>query len=143
LSAELERSHVWVAGRRALVQRLLDRHRAGRVESAVDVGSGTGSFLEVLERYANEVVGIEPLVREGNGRMKPGDVQRLPFDAGSVDLVTALDVLEHVDDGSALAELRRVLRPGGLIVATVPAFRFLWSARDELAAHRRRYRRAE
>src|SRR5205823_2727042 len=102
-----------------------------------------GSFLEVLERYAHEVVGIEPLVREGNGRMKPGDVQRLPFDAGSVDLVTALDVLEHVDDGSALAEVRRVLRPGGLIVATVPAFRFLWSARDELAAHRRRYRRAE
>jgi ubiquinone/menaquinone biosynthesis C-methylase UbiE len=139
--AELETSHFWFAGRRALVRRLLERH-APHVSSAVDVGCGTGAFLEVLDEHADRVVGIDPLVRSAGGRMLVGTAERLPLDAGSTELVTALDVLEHADDGAALAEFNRVLRPGGWAVATVPAFPFLWSERDELAGHRRRYRRA-
>ena len=140
--AELERAHFWFAGRRALVERLLDRHLTGRVASAVDVGCGTGSFLDVLDRYADDVVGIDPLAGASDDRIRAGEAERLPLETASADLASALDVLEHVDDTAALAELRRVLRPGGVVVATVPAFRFLWSERDELAAHRRRYRRA-
>lgn len=138
--AELETSHFWFAGRRALVQRLLDRH-VPHVATAADVGCGTGSFLEVLDGYADHVVGIDPLAGPAPGRMLAGTAERLPLDAGSTDLVTALDVLEHVDDHAALAEFQRVLRPGGWAVVTVPAFPFLWSERDELAGHRRRYRR--
>jgi len=140
--ADLETSHFWFAGRRALVERLLQRHVA-RVTSAVDVGCGTGSFLEVLDTYADHVVGIDPLADPSAGRVLAGEAERLPFEAASLDLVTALDVLEHVDDGAALAEMRRVLRLGGWAVVTVPAFPFLWSERDELAGHRRRYRRAD
>jgi SAM-dependent methyltransferase len=141
--AELEGSHFWFAGRRALVRRLLDQHlEGGRVPAALDVGCGTGSFLPVLESYADSVVGLDPLGGEDT-RIVVGDAERLPFDAGSFELATALDVLEHVDDRAALRELARVVRTGGWVVVTVPAFPGLWSARDTLAAHRRRYRRAE
>jgi SAM-dependent methyltransferase len=56
--------------------------------------------------------------------------------------MTLLDVLEHVDDTRALAEARRVLRPGGLLLITVPAMPWLWSYRDRAAGHRRRYTRS-
>ena len=141
LIAELEGSHFWFAGRRALVERMLDRHLGRRVACALDVGCGTGAFLETLARYADDVFGVDPLAARDDGRVRTGHAAQLPFPAESIDLATALDVLEHVDDAAVLVELRRVLRPGGLVVATVPAFPFLWSKRDELAAHRRRYRR--
>jgi SAM-dependent methyltransferase len=69
-----------------------------------------------------------------------GDAQAMPVADSSVDLVSALDVLEHLDDDiQALREFYRVLRPGGLLLITVPAYRFLWSEHDEALMHRRRY----
>jgi SAM-dependent methyltransferase len=141
LVAELEQEHFWFAGRRTLIERLLYRH-VPHVDRAVDVGCGTGSLLDLLERHAEHVVGVEPL-GGGDARIVVGNAEELPLASGSTGLVTAFDVLEHVDDRAALVEFARVLRPGGRLVATVPAFPFLWSARDELAGHRRRYRRRE
>ena len=64
----------------------------------------------------------------------------LPYAAETFDLVTMLDVLEHIpDDAGALAEAMRVLRPGGLLMLAVPAYRFLWGAQDEVSRHVRRY----
>src|SRR6185436_16704781 len=64
--------------------------------------------------------------------------------AGAVDLVGAFDVLEHIaEDGAVLAEIARSLRPGGVLIATVPQQPWMWSPTDELAHHRRRYRRGE
>jgi SAM-dependent methyltransferase len=139
--AEIEDSHFWFAGRRALVQRLLDRHVDRPAKAALDVGCGTGSFLPVLARYADRVVGLDPLSGDREG-IVTGEAERLPFGEASFDLAVALDLLEHVDDWAAVGELARVLRPGGWAIVTVPAFPGLWSERDELAAHRRRYRRA-
>jgi SAM-dependent methyltransferase len=66
--------------------------------------------------------------------------QKIPFEDGSFDLVTALDVIEHVDeDDRILEEACRVLRPGGHLLVTTPAFQWLWSDNDELNAHKRRY----
>lgn len=73
-----------------------------------------------------------------------GAIEALPFDVGSFDLVTALDVVEHLDDDvAALRELRRVLRPGGHLLMTVPAHRFMWGDQDEVNLHKRRYVAAE
>src|SRR5581483_5646380 len=67
-----------------------------------------------------------------------------PFPAASFDLVTALDVIEHVDaDEKVLREAHRVLRPGGHMLITTPAFQWLWSHNDELNAHKRRYTAAQ
>jgi SAM-dependent methyltransferase len=71
------------------------------------------------------------------------DAARLPCPDRSVDGVCAFDVLEHLDDdAAALKEWRRALSPGGWLVATVPAYRSLWSRHDDVNGHRRRYRRS-
>jgi SAM-dependent methyltransferase len=63
-----------------------------------------------------------------------------PFEAGSFDVVSALDVIEHADDDLALLlEMRRLLRSGGLAVVSVPAYRFLWGPHDDINHHKRRY----
>ncbi len=69
-----------------------------------------------------------------------GDALCLPFADATFDLVTMLDVLEHLrDDRGALREVSRVLRPGGALVLSVPAYQKLWSAHDEALHHFRRY----
>jgi SAM-dependent methyltransferase len=71
------------------------------------------------------------------------DATRLPFRSDSIDLLLAADVIEHLDDDrEALREFVRVLRPGGHLVLTVPAFPSLWGPQDIVAQHRRRYRRS-
>jgi SAM-dependent methyltransferase len=66
----------------------------------------------------------------------------LPFRDQAFGTITALDVIEHVaDDRGLLREMYRVLRPGGLLLLTVPAYQFLWSRHDEFNHHQRRYRR--
>ena len=72
-----------------------------------------------------------------------GLVETLPFADASFDLVTCLDVVEHTpDDVRTLTELRRVTRPGGHVVVTVPAYQALWSHHDVVNLHYRRYGRA-
>jgi SAM-dependent methyltransferase len=70
------------------------------------------------------------------------DASRLPLQAGTADAAVVLDVLEHGDDGAVVAEVARVLRPGGVAVVSVPAMPWLWSERDVRAGHLRRYDRA-
>jgi len=71
-----------------------------------------------------------------------GDARELPMRTGSLDLVTAFDVLEHIEeDYLAAAEITRVLRPGGTALTAVPADMALWSAHDEAVNHVRRYDR--
>ena len=76
-------------------------------------------------------------------RSQVGRLEELPWEDGTFDLITCLDVIEHVpDDVAALAELRRVCRPGGWLLVTVPAYQALWSRHDEANHHYRRYSRA-
>ena len=78
------------------------------------------------------------------GDVVAASIETMAFEAGSFDLITLLDVLEHIDDDrGALRELRRVARPGGLLLVTVPAYPQLWSSHDELNRHCRRYTRGE
>jgi SAM-dependent methyltransferase len=72
--------------------------------------------------------------------VKQGAAEALPYQDASFDLVTALDVVEHLDDDVAgLKEVQRVLRPRGRALLFVPAFMFLWGVQDDISHHRRRY----
>jgi SAM-dependent methyltransferase len=87
---------------------------------------------------------IRYCAEKGLGKVEYGDLCALPFENGRFDLVLATDVIEHVDDdGKALTEVARVLKPGGTAVITVPAFQSLWGVADEVGHHKRRYRRAQ
>jgi SAM-dependent methyltransferase len=147
---ELEDRHWWFLGRRAIFMRILDRYLAppprDRRRELLDVGCGTGAMLGVLERYGR-AQGIDAdadavAFCHQRGALHVGHVETLPlpFADGSIDLVTGFDVLEHIDDDAAmLAEIHRVLRPGGQLLVSVPAFQFLWGPQDEISHHRRRY----
>ena len=147
--ATIEDRHFWFVGRRALLKRLLQRYL--RITSAfvVDVGCGTGDMVALMMGRGYRVLGLDlrPEGLEVRHERVPeatfvrGDVAALPLAGSSCDAVTLLDVLEHVDDVAALKEVRRILRPEGLLFLTVPAFPWLWSYRDKAAGHRRRYSR--
>lgn len=145
--AAVEERHWWFRGRLALVRAFL--RRSARPGLGLDVSSGTGMTLASLAPYVQVGADISPLALEfcrarGLTRLARGDLTRLPFADSSFDTVTCLDTLEHVqDDGAALAEIRRVLRPGAVAVITVPAHPWMFSGHDAALHHVRRYRRAE
>ncbi len=71
-----------------------------------------------------------------------GSALALPFRSGSFDVVAAFDVLEHLDpEAGALSEFMRVLRPGGKLLLSVPAYQWAWTSHDDLNHHYRRYTR--
>ena len=148
---EQARDHWWYRARRALVAGLLAGELAPGAR-VVDVGCGTGDNLGALDDVAGRTVaGVElseyavrhapPAAAGGGVRAGVARAEHLPFPTGCADLITSMDVIEHLDDDAALAEYRRVVRPGGLVLLTVPAYQWLWSDHDVWAAHRRRYSR--
>jgi SAM-dependent methyltransferase len=148
--ADQARDHWWYRARRALMADLLAGELAPGA-TVVDVGCGTGDNLGALDGVAGRTVaGVElseyavrhaPRSAGGRGRAGVARAEHLPFPTACADLVTSMDVIEHLDDDAALAEYRRVVRSGGLVLLTVPAYQWLWSDHDTWAAHRRRYSR--
>jgi SAM-dependent methyltransferase len=148
---ELEESHWFFVARRRILSRLLDDMMDGEETSLIlDVGCGTGATMGFLEHYG-EVTGVDISPRavqycreQGRSRLCMADGGSLPFADKSFDLVTALDLLEHLEQESAgLREMRRVLKDDGQVVLVVPAFMFLWSEFDRFSGHFRRYGRAD
>jgi len=149
----VEQSHWWHIGRRRIIASFVEdicRRVNDRRPRILDVGCGTGANLLLLSKYGDaEGVDISEdalaFCRErGLDKVRLGAAETLPYEDGTFDLVTALDVVEHLDDDLAgLTELWRVLRPGGRVLLFVPAFMFLWGLQDDVSHHRRRYRLPE
>ncbi len=145
---DLDEHHWWYRGRRMIVRSELDRLSLPSGARVLDAGCGSGRTLEDLVDYGT-VSGIEldPDAAElaagrGRGEVKVGRLEELPWEDGTFDLITCLDVIEHTpDDRRALAELRRVTKPGGWLLVTVPAYQALWSLHDVANHHYRRYSR--
>lgn len=150
---QVEQTHWWYVGRRKIIAEFV-REIVSRVKDRpakiLDVGCGTGANLLLLSDYGDaEGVDVSDdalaFCRErGLKKVKHGAAEQLPYDDGAFDLVTAFDVVEHLDDDlGGLKELRRVLRPGGRVLLIVPTFMFLWGIQDDVSNHRRRYRLPE
>jgi len=143
-----EDGHWWYRGRRRVVDAQLRRLALPPRTRILDAGCGTGRMLDELARYG-EVAGVEvnetgvELARaRGHERVEVAPIEAIPFPDESFDLITCLDVVEHTpDDRRTFAELRRVTRPGGRLLVTVPAYQSLWSSHDVANEHHRRYRR--
>jgi len=146
----VEQAHWWYTGRRKILAGFVEeicRQVTDRRPKILDVGCGTGANLLMLSEYGDaEGVDISEdalaFCRErGLDKVRLGAGEQLPYDDGTFDLVTAFDVVEHMDDDLAgLREMRRVLRPGGRVLLFVPTFMFLWGLQDDVSNHRRRYR---
>ena len=149
----VEQSHWWYIGRRRILTQFVEqicRQVTDRPARILDVGCGTGANLLMLSNYGEaEGVDVSEDALEfcrarGLDKVKLGAAEELPYEDGTFDLVTAFDVVEHMDDDLAgLTEMRRVLRPGGRVLLFVPTFMFLWGLQDDVSHHRRRYRLPE
>jgi SAM-dependent methyltransferase len=144
----VEDTHWWFSGRRAIVLDALRREMDAKNCDArvLDLGCGTGRNLVELQALARPVgLDLEGRAlawsrKRGLQRLVQGGAEQLPFQAGSFDTVTALDLLEHIQDDTAGArEVHRVLRPGGKFLVFVPAYRWLWGPQDDVSHHLRRY----
>jgi SAM-dependent methyltransferase len=149
---DAEPRNFWFRNRNSLIARML-RDIDPPPQTFLEIGCGTGFVLaEVAGTFPSASPTATDVLPEAFSfarRRVPRaeflqlDVASLPFTA-EFDLVCAFDVLEHVlDDERALREVHRALRPRGWMLLTVPQHRFLWSKTDEIAHHKRRYRREE
>ena len=150
----VEKTHWWFVGRRKIIGSFIERvcvelelrAHAGEPLNILDVGCGTGANLEMLSQFGKaegvdvSAEALEFCRERGLQQVKQGAAESLPYESDSFDLVTGLDVVEHLDDDiTGLKEMRRVLRPDGRAVLFVPAFMFLWGVQDDISHHRRRY----
>jgi ubiquinone/menaquinone biosynthesis C-methylase UbiE len=146
----IDANHWFYRGKRAIVRYFIHKHiKLTKEDRLVDAGTGTGRWPVEMSKDCT-VIGLDdheesvqlarPKIESVGGQVLQTPLNRIPLADGSAAVVTAMDVLEHLkDDASALRELIRLIRPGGLIIITVPALRMLWSDWDVVLHHYRRY----
>ena len=150
--AATEATHWWFVGRRAVINAVLDTIELPQSGSILEAGCGTGGNLASLARRGR-IAAFEPAIDAiafAQDRHPSVDIRQgalpadLQYDAGSFDLVAALDVLEHVqEDAASAAALVSLVRPGGWLIVAVPAHQALWGSHDRRLHHRRRYGRRQ
>jgi SAM-dependent methyltransferase len=151
--AAVEKDHYWFAARRRVVRDALERAVPDLSERALfDLGCGSGGLLQYLGESGVRLAGacdvypesLEIVRRRVGVPLVLVDEGRFPPLGPGYSLVSMFDVLEHIDDDvGTLGHLFSILEPGGVVVLTVPAHPFLYDEMDEIAHHRRRYRRDE
>jgi len=150
---QLEQSHWWFQGRRAIFISLLDRYVGRKPDSGrwlMDLGCGVGGMIEPLGEYGTVIgtdvmpTGLRYCADRGFSLLVACTGHELPFEDESLDCITAFDALEHIeDDVGALREIHRILKPGGIVIASGPAYQFLYAQQDRVTHHVRRYTRGE
>lgn len=130
----------WYRVRSRLLRTVLEPY-VGSPERLLDVGSADGPSVGWLTAPQKVSLDLDPRgLRPPRGIC--GSLLALPFADASFEVVSAFDVLEHCEPESlALAELRRVLGPGGRLLLSVPAYQWAWSGHDVANGHHRRYTR--
>jgi SAM-dependent methyltransferase len=150
LTYRAEQSHFWFRGFRQYMTPAIERATAGRPGARIlDCGCGTGSNLEMLRPYGNAAgfdltrIGTEFAKSHGH-RVAQASIGDIPFRSGTFDLVTSFDVFQVLPDAverSAIAEMSRVLKPGGWLLLHVAALQVLHGRHSVLSEEQRRYTR--
>jgi SAM-dependent methyltransferase len=141
-----EDRHWWFRWRFELITRLVAEQKTSQTFRILDAGCGTGQMLKHLEKLG-DAIGIDSSAEaisfaqsRGVKKLVRGSITDVPFPEATFDCIVALDVIEHVDDDfGILQSLHEVLKPGGRLIITVPAYKLLWSEHDEINHHKRRY----
>lgn len=152
LTYRAEESHFWFVARRRVIMTWLERslRATGKTTQSLrllDYGCGTGQnlllFSELGEAYGVDAAPEAVAYCRKRGLrnvLQLSSLENVKQLGGAFDVITLLDVLEHLpDDALALQQVRRLLKPDGLVVLTVPMFEWLWSGEDVVSQHYRRY----
>ncbi len=149
--AELEENHFWFRGRRRIFFDLM-RHQLADTNDLqiLEIGCGAGGMLGPLSEFGT-VTGLdiahdymEFCKSRGFDRVITGSGYALPFADNSFDMIALFDTIEHIpDDQKVLEEVSRVLKPGGRVFISVPAYQLLYSQNDRVAHHERRYTKTQ
>ena len=147
---QLEDSLWWYVGMRRIVYNLLKRNlnpAAGPLQ-ILDAGCGTGGSLKLLERFGRVTAfdfsqkAAEMYLTRQRGRILVASTDAIPFADASFDLVTSFDVICQLPtpaDEASLAELGRVLKPGGVLLVRTPALQSLYGPHDVTLHTQHRY----
>jgi len=141
------RRHPWWIARARLALAVVQRHGIAPPATILDAGCGWGTNLTALEAAGYRVRGLdisrrmlERLDRPDRTLIEADLAQPLPPETEAADGLLALDVIEHIDDDrAAVGRLGQLVRPGGVVIVSVPALPELFSRFDEIQGHRRRY----
>ena len=145
--ARVEERHWWFRARLAVVTTFLKKYVPPG--TGLDCSCGTGLTLESLSQWVQIGADLHGAALAHSGtrglhKLMQADLRKLPLADNTLNVVTSLDTLEHIEeDEAALAEIFRVLKPGGYGLFTVPAHPWMFGAHDRALHHVRRYRRAE
>ena len=149
----VEETHWWYRSLHRLILQTLEAELPNwREKQILDAGCGTGAVLKALGNTGKNFgidLAVEAIAfcqQRGLQNVRQGDICDLPFSDESFDAVICSSVIYHEwvsDVPRAMCEMRRVLRPGGLLILNVPAFRFLHSPHDTAVMTARRFRRPE
>jgi 2-polyprenyl-3-methyl-5-hydroxy-6-metoxy-1,4-benzoquinol methylase len=143
-----ERQHPWFRHRVRIILKTFAAY-VTRSESILEVGAGTGHTARALMAEGYRRLSVGEIHKNGLLYARQYGLENLyQFDLRSspfrehFDVVALFDVLEHIaEDDLAMKNIHKMLRPGGRVILTVPAHRWLWSRIDELSSHHRRYSR--
>ena len=144
----IQKQHWWFVTKKDIILDAIAGHvQLQKDNTVLDIGCGSGLMLNALDELANtsgmdmsdEAIQFSKEIFKGS--IKQGSLpDNVPFSNESFDLITALDVIEHIDeDIESLKAIRYLLKPSGKAIITVPAYMFLWSSFDEMNEHKRRY----
>lgn len=146
--SNFEKTYWWHVGKKRLVVALMDTYVGKKDLKILEIGSGGGEISKELlsygKVYANDIsdYALQLCKEKGVSGLILGDITELDLSKyhETFDVVLALDVLEHIqDDVKAIQVVKGLLKPGGTFLINVPAYKFLWSAHDEVLHHKRRY----
>jgi SAM-dependent methyltransferase len=152
-TAKAEARHFWFRGLRAFVTPLIRTALAGRPNPLLlDCGCGTGANVEMLSAYGRafgfdlSAIGLQIGREAGRTRLARASVAAAPFPSAAFDLVTSFDVLYALDDATertAIAEMRRLLKPGAYAIVNVAAMNVLHGDHSVLSHEVRRFSRQQ